>query len=233
MNATQSARTETRRDQRLLEGVVGATPLLRAATPAQVSAVARHAWMQGVRRNGLVFAKGATLPGVFCVMYGSVKLALRAASDERVLRLVGAGQAFAEASALLALPAPYEASALVESKVAVIPAAAIFEHIDRDPRSARAAIAALAARNLEGLRELEAATLQDSAQRLAAYLVSLGGATASLRLPASKTTVAARLGMKKETLSRLLGRFAALGWIEVRGRELVLLDEDALARATL
>ena len=46
----------------------------------------------------------------------------------------------------------------------------------------------------------------------------------------SKTLVAARLGMKKETLSRLLRRLAADGLIEVSRREIAILDRAALTR---
>ena len=49
------------------------------------------------------------------------------------------------------------------------------------------------------------------------------------RLPATKTAVAARLGVKKETLSRLLHALAARSVIEVRGRDVAILDRAGLA----
>ena len=51
-----------------------------------------------------------------------------------------------------------------------------------------------------------------------------------MRLPATKTTVAARLGVKKETLSRMLRQLAAGGVVQVAGREIAILDRAALAR---
>jgi CRP-like cAMP-binding protein len=51
-----------------------------------------------------------------------------------------------------------------------------------------------------------------------------------VRLPVSKTLVAARLGVKKETLSRLLRQFAAEGVIEVSRREISILDREALVK---
>jgi len=67
----------------------------------------------------------------------------------------------------------------------------------------------------------------------ATYLASLlpaesrnGGDVA--RLPATKTTIAARLGVKKETLSRLLHALAVRGLIEVRGRDVAVRDRAAL-----
>jgi CRP-like cAMP-binding protein len=116
----------------------------------------------------------------------------------------------------------------------VVPAAAIFALIERDPRCARQMLLALAERNIELIGELESSSMQKGAQRLALYLDGLaqpregdGGWIA--RLPVTKTVVASRLGMKKETLSRLLRTFVELGLIEVMQREIGILDRVRLA----
>ena len=49
-----------------------------------------------------------------------------------------------------------------------------------------------------------------------------------MRLPVSKTVVAARLGLKKETLSRLFRQFADDGLIEVSRRDITILDRGRL-----
>jgi CRP-like cAMP-binding protein len=80
-----------------------------------------------------------------------------------------------------------------------------------------------------------AGSLHSGGQRLASYLDALaepiqGNGGWSVHLPVSKTVVAARLGMKKETLSRLLRRLAADGLIEVSRGEIAILDRAALTR---
>jgi CRP-like cAMP-binding protein len=50
-----------------------------------------------------------------------------------------------------------------------------------------------------------------------------------VRLPVSKTLVAARLGITKETLSRLLRSLAERRLIEVSQREIAILDREALS----
>jgi CRP-like cAMP-binding protein len=65
-------------------------------------------------------------------------------------------------------------------------------------------------------------------QRLAAALHEIAGVDAVARLPFSKTVLAATLGLKKETLSRLLRQFAGEGLIRVERREIVILDRGRL-----
>jgi CRP-like cAMP-binding protein len=185
----------------------------------------------------VIAQRGALLPGVLLLSAGSVKLCVRAADgDERVLRIVGAGESFGEPTALLRKPCLYDVIALSDAKLVSIASAGIFGLLARDQRFARVLVLALAARSYMVLAELEAATTQRGAQRLANYLDSLpkqrsarGGAT--VHLPVSKTIVAALLGMKKETLSRLLRQFATGGVIGMTRRDIDILDPAKLSAA--
>jgi CRP-like cAMP-binding protein len=194
----------------------------------------KQCWVLAAPRGTNVVQRGMHLPGVFALAYGSVKLALSCEdAEERVVSLVSAGQTFGEAKALLGRAARSTAIALVDSKLVVIPSAAILNLMEREPRFARALVYVLADRTLDLLAEVESAT-QRGAQRLAAYLVTLadGNGGDTVHLPVSKTLVAARLGVKKETLSRLLRELAGRGLIAVERREVRILDRGALAAVT-
>ena len=224
-----------RRDQRLIEGVVANLDLFRGASPSQLAAVSSQCWTLLVCRFGAAMERDARPLGLFAVAYGTVKLVLRGPNGvQRVLRLVSAGQTFGEAAALLGQRNLYEALAIAESKLVVIPPSALYKLIDRDPRFARSLLLALAERKRELLAEIESVTYRRGAERLAHYLDSLAAqldreGACSVRLPASKTLIAARLGMKKETLSRLLGGLAREGLIVIAGREIAILDRDRIA----
>jgi len=224
-----------KRDQRLIEGVISNLALFRELPPQQLAGVAAQSWSLSVRRFEPAVERGVRLPGVFAVAYGTLGLALRGPDNEqRVLRLVNAGQTFGEAPALLGRPSPYEARALSEAKLVVVPSAAIFAAIERDARFARSLLLTLAERKLELLGEIESATMRRGAQRLAHYLASLAAdagerPAATVRLPASKTLIASRLDMKKETLSRLLRSLAERGLIRMTQREITILDHERLA----
>jgi len=224
------------REARLVRGVIANLALFGGVAPGHVSTVARQSWALPVPRGAVIARRGSQLEGAFALAYGFVELALRNGDGiERGLRFVAPGQTFGEATALLGRVSKYDAIALAESKLVVIPPAALFGLMDRDARFARTLLMTLAQRELDLVAEIESATLRPAEQRLACYLQSLTdapdpAAACTVRLPVSKTAIASRLDMKKETLSRLLRSLAQRGLIAVRQREVTLLDRERLAQ---
>lgn len=219
-----------------LETPLAQVPLFAGLAPRELAALARRCTVTAAVRGSVIVASGSGVPGVLVLLSGAVRLSLHdGMREERVLRLVAPGETFCLASAVLDRPSPYQAAALVASEVLVVPSSAVRALLEHDAPFARGLAHALAARELELCAEIHAATFQSGAQRLASYLEGLaresGGAT--VRLPCSKTLIAARLGMKKETLSRLLKRFAGGGIIGVSRGEIAILDADRLSAARL
>jgi len=235
----QSAAVSIRRlkslpDQHLIEGFVGNLALFRDLQHARDGAIAKQCSVLSARRGDAIVRRGARMPGMFAVAFGTVKLSLRGHDgEERILRLVSTGETFGEATSLLGKPARYEAYALSDCKVVVVPAATLWKLLEHDARLARRLMTTLGERTLELIDEVEAATMQRGAQRLARYLQALAGSPKTLtvvRLPVSKTLVAARLGVKKETLSRLLHQLVAERVIQVARREVTILDTVRLGQ---
>jgi CRP/FNR family transcriptional regulator, dissimilatory nitrate respiration regulator len=202
----------------------------------QAAALGKQSKPLAVRRGEIIARRGVPLPGVFFLSSGTVKLSLRGPDEEeRVLRIVAAGDCFGEPTALLGKPCLYDAYALTDVKLTVVPTSAVFTLLEHDRRFARILALALAERSFGILAEFAAATTQRGAQRLAGYLDSLarqnGSRASSVQLPVSKTVVAALLGMKKETLSRLLRQFVTEGVIGVSRREIAILDRQRLSAA--
>ena len=201
---------------------------------ARYAALARAAQLLNARRGDGVVRRGEPLAGFYAVAEGLVNVALRgAAGAERVLRFVGPGETFGEAAALLGRDSAVDAIALTDSVLALIPAQALRSAMARDAELALRMASLLAGRMLKLLAEIEASELRPAGERLAAYLLSLAGgvdgeAHLTARLPATKTLVASRLGIKKETLSRLLHDLASRRLIAVSRREIAILDARAL-----
>ena len=221
------------RDPRLLEGVLSNVALFRGVAQRQVADLAARAKPIHFRRGATVCAQGSHLPGLYAIAYGQVKLAFRGEGEERVTHIAGSVETFGLAAAFLGRAAPYEAVALDDALLVMVPSAAILQMVDNDPRFARAVITELAERTMNLLAEVEAGALHGGVQRLAGYLDALAGQDASksctVRLPTTKTVIAARLGIKKETLSRLLRDLAHRGLIAVEQRDVAIRDRKGLS----
>lgn len=212
--------------------IIGHAAIFRHVPAQQRAALARAARLRHARRGETIFHRGDSLEGLLIVGQGMIKLALRSGSGvERILRLVGQGGTFGEAVLFLERPVPVDAVAVVDSTLVSVPTAELLRLIDGDSRFARAMLAGLAQRIHSLVSDFEAATMHGAAARAAAYLESLapeGPGPLVVRLPASKTLIASRLGMTKETFSRILHELSTSGLIRVRKLEISLLDRPRL-----
>jgi len=226
------------RDLRLLEGLLSSLPLFHKVSRAQISTIASYSRTRQLRRGAVLCRRGDRLAGVIALGYGIMKLALRRPDgDEKVVRFLNASETFGLCATLLERPCPVTIVALENSMIVEIPAPPLHRLIELDPRFAVNLVRAMAENFLDLLAEFESSVQQSALQRLAAYLGSLAAPNGApdtwiARLPASKTAVAARLGITKETMSRSLRELANRGLIAVAQRDIELLDLQALAQVT-
>jgi CRP/FNR family transcriptional regulator, dissimilatory nitrate respiration regulator len=224
-------------DTRMIEGVLAGTPLFADLRPAHISLVAARAQAQKLRRGTTYCRQGEHLPGLLLVVSGSIMLALkRPEGGRRAVRLLGAKECFDVATALQSRPCPVDVVALADSLVVTVPAASLLRLLDLDARFARNLLQEVSGNYLGLLEELEVSVQQSAVQRLGTYLASLAQPNGTphswtAHLPISKTAIAERLGITKETMSRLLRELTTQGSIQVAGREITILDRDRLASA--
>jgi len=203
-------------------------PMFRGTPRRRIATLARHAQARHAPAGSAIVRRGERVPGLMVVREGLAKLVLKGES-ERVLGLVGGGETFGEAALFLGEPLPIDAVAVTDTSLLVVPPGLLLALFDREPRFARQLLATLCQRLQAMVADFESATLHDAGERLAAYLGSLGDETVCL--PAPKALIASRLGMTKETLSRLLRAFMDQGLISVAKREIKLLDRARLSAA--
>ena len=224
------------RDSRLLEAVLGGAAIFRNVAPEHIASVAAHARSLHLRRGTQICARGKALPGIVLTAYGTVKLSLsKEQGDEKVVRFLEPGTAFGLACALQDQPSPVDVTALTDSGVVLIPALPLQRLLELDARFARNLVRELSGKFLALLAEFDATLHRSALERLAHYLVSLaepnGVAGAYLvRLPATKTAVAARLGVTKETLSRQLRVLSERGLVVVGHHDIEIRDLQALSQ---
>lgn len=224
------------RDRKLLEGVIARLPTFSHLSRDDLEAIVGYSQLREFRRAATIEKRGAPFPGVIALVEGSAKLALRRNDgEEKVARIIEPGECFGFAAMLLERPCPVDVVALQNCVVATIPAMPVLRLMEQRVDFAVAMARTLAGRVLELIGELEACVQHSSLQRLACYLDSRAEPAAEkgkwlVRLPATKSTIAARLGVKKETMSRMLRELSSRGVIAVAGPEIAILDRDGLAR---
>jgi CRP-like cAMP-binding protein len=218
-----------------IENLLAGLPMFRHASPAHLHRLARHAGLQRAAKDEVLYRRGDAAAGCYALVTGLVKLTLQAPDGAaKVLRLVGPGETFGESALFDRRPQPVNALVLADSELVFLPAPALYELLDHDRAFARALLAGLAQRVHMLVADIEAYSLSSGTQRIAAFLHSLAGAAdpaapARVRLPANKSVIASRLGVTKETFSRLLHELTAQGLVEVSRRDIALLDPQRLA----
>jgi len=230
----QYATHRNSRDPQFVEGIVANLPLLRGVCRSSITLLVSHARIEHYRRGALIARQGEPLRGVIALAYGLAKLVLpRRKGDEKVLRFVGANESFGEAAVLLERPCPVDAFALADSMLAVIPARPLRQLQERDAVFANNLVRSLAEGLLGMIADIDASAGRSSAQRLAAYLESLAApqaeASCAVRLPVTKSALAGRLGITRETMSRLLRELKNQRLIHMDRGTITILDRARLA----
>jgi CRP-like cAMP-binding protein len=214
-----------------LKSILANTSLFRMLSETQLNAVAARTSSMRVGSNQPIVNYGDAAEGAFWVVYGQVNVGVYSKQGgEKMLAILGPGKCFGLGEMLLEQP-----------HLACVKAAAdtMLLHTERD------VMLAMAAENVDFAREMmsclgrqfyslvrDIGTYSMSAhQRLASYLLrqSAGAPEGAFELVATKATIASRLSVTPETLSRMLREFGDDGMIKVSGRHIAVLDAPRLA----
>ena len=201
-------------------------------------------------RQALHFAKGEWLcrwgdecTGMYLLQRGAVKLAYHApCGRQKVLAIVRAGESFGEATLFLGSRWLVTARALAACTALHVPRPRLAEALAEDASLARRMLARVSEQLARLRAELAGLGARSGTERLGAYLLAQMPAEAGAEAGsgaqqpfevalAQKADVASRLGMSPEHLSRVLGKLARAGIIEVRGRRVRVHDPAKLACA--
>jgi CRP/FNR family transcriptional activator FtrB len=224
-----------RRRTRRVQGV-GIAELKAIRLFAQVPAdrlqpLAGAASQQRVALRALVIAEGEECDALYGLLEGTVEVFSRFDDQETVIDVVQPGAALLLACVMTGLPYAAAARALSPARILAIPAAAVRALFESDGIFARAVAEELSRASHRALAELKSLKMHTSVERLADWLLRADAGShgsGQFRLPFGKRTLASRLGMTPECLSRSLRNLADHG-LTVRGRDVTVADRAALA----
>ncbi len=190
--------------------IIRSTTLFSALAPQTLEDLLADATVRVVERGEVLFLQGEKAEGFYVVLDGWVKVfRVTPGGDEAVVGIFTRGQNFAEAAAFAGGIYPASGEAVTESRVLRIAARHLNQRICENPEIALAILASTS-RHLHMLVcQIEQLKAHTGAQRVAEFLVDLAPASegaCTIALPYDKALIAARLGMKPESLSRAFQR---------------------------
>jgi CRP/FNR family transcriptional activator FtrB len=205
-------------------------PLLKDLDDSRLSELAEGASIQRYPKGTVLFDPGDRPDFLYVLTEGAVELVGRDGDRETVMEILWPVQAFILAAVLTDTPLLMAARTLETSSVILVEAANLRRCVAEDPVLAAPIIGMLAGQFRMMARQVMDLKLRTGTQRLACFLLSLVddvGDGSRARLPFPKGTLAARLGMTPENLSRAFRALAETGLL-VRGQEVFVENRAAV-----
>jgi len=210
-----------------------AVPLFSGMGEEHLDAVARHSSVLDLARGTRVLGRGDQLDGMYSVLEGRLKLYMLSCNgDERVLRVLRAGDSFGEAIMFNEIPSPVFVETLSPVSLGFFPRHVLTKVLAADTTFMLSMLRGMSAMMRELIHDLETCCLQSALQRTVGYLLREAGAgpapSLEVRLPAAKAVIASTLNISAETFSRELHRLQDDGLIEIDRRTIYLRDREGL-----
>jgi CRP/FNR family transcriptional activator FtrB len=210
---------------------VGRLPLFCDLPPAALAEITVEASVTKFQRNDVIIHQGDIPTALRIVLDGQVGLTGTVTDGgETIVEILKAGEMFIAAAVLTEKPFLMSAVALQPSRILSLPGERFRRDVRERPELAFLMLASMAKHFRTLVREVKDLKLKSAAQRLALYLLGLTpkreGSTI-VRLPHSKSVIAARVGVRPETLSRAFAHLREKG-VAVDGHAVAIADIPAL-----
>ena len=194
-------------------------------------ALVQPAFLQRFPPHVVLFERGQ-VPDFLCVVLeGAVELFARHAERETTIAILRPIATFILASVVRREPVLTAGRTLDPSRILMIPTDMVHAIMVQDNAFAHAVASELADAYRSMVQELKSQKLRTSVERLANWILRedrRGGRTGTFDIPFDKRTLASRLGMTPENLSRNFATLLRHG-VEVQGRTIRITDGGRLA----
>ncbi len=212
--------------------LVRALPLFRDVNATHFDGLMNAALLRRFPQHVVLVEEGRQPDFLHIVVEGTVELFSRSGGRETTLDVIRPVTAFNLAAVILNALYFRSARTLTPAQILMLPVDSVRDVFDCDVHFVRAIVAELALREGSVVRALKDQKLRNSAERLANWILESDrqqGAHGHITLGHDKRTLASRLGMTPESLSRNLASLAEQG-ISSSGREIIITDYEALRR---
>jgi CRP/FNR family transcriptional regulator, transcriptional activator FtrB len=211
---------------------IRALPLFSDMSEANFEKLVGAAFLQRFPLHTILINEGELPDFLHIVVEGSVEMFCTHNGHETTIEIMRPVTTFILAAVIRDEVYLKSARTLSPAQILMIPAQTVRDVFDRDAAFARAIVSELADRYRAVVRSLKNEKLRTSAERLANWILKANhqqGDHQRVELAFDKRTLASRLGMTPENLSRNLALLAKYG-VSSSGREIVIQDSSALER---
>ncbi len=212
--------------------LIRALPLFCDMSEANFDELVNAALLQRFPQHVALISEGDLPDFLHIVVEGSVELFGAHDGHETTIDIIRPVTTFILAAVIRDEVYLKSARTLTPSQILMIPAQTVRDVFDRDAAFARAIVNELADRYRAVVRALKNEKLRTSAERLANWILQVDavqGNQRSIELTFDKRTLASRLGMSPENLSRNFAFLAKYG-VKSSGRDIRIEDTSALER---
>ena len=196
---------------------------------AKLAAVSR---LRRLNKGQTLFNQGDPADAFYLVYSGCIHLLLDSANGrELVINEMRTGDGFGELGLITGLPRSTSAVAREDSVVMVIPRRDFMAVMETQPGVARSLLQTTAARLGSSSEREGALAFLNAPSRLARVLLLLDRqASAEGYITLSQEELARRVGLARQTVASLMGKWRRSGWIVTGRGKIVLLNRAALRR---
>ena len=195
--------------------------------------VVDHAAPVSLHAGQLLFSQSEAVHSFYWVREGIMRLyRVSPQGDEKVIELIGANRLFAEAVLFMGGHYPVNAMAQTGVHLVAIDGNAFKAWLAGDAQRCFRLMAGMSMRLHKMVNEIDGLTLMKGADRLMQYLLDHSDPDEQGRMrvewEAPKQVIASRIGVKPETLSRLLHKLTGQGCIAVEEKALYIRDPERM-----
>ncbi len=212
--------------------LIRALPLFSAMSETNFEVLLNAAFLQRFPQRVTLITEGDLPDFLHIVVDGSVEMFSAHNGHETTIDIMRPVTTFILAAVIRDAVYLKSARTLAPAQILMIPAQTVRDVFGRDAAFARAIVNELAERYRSVVRSLKNEKLRTSAERLANWILQADahqGHQRNIELTFDKRTLASRLGMTPENLSRNLALLAKYG-VKSSGRDIAIEDPSALEK---
>ncbi len=195
---------------------VSKIPFFEGLSADDISSLLSRSSVIEIPKGHLLFSQGDVADKFYVILEGRVKLFItNEEGEESIIEIYGAQSSFAEAAMFASARFPVNGETTLTSRLIQVEGSSFLRVLQENKEMCQKITTQMAYRYRSLQNEIIHLKTHSPAQRLGVFFLSLVGDAQGqdVALPYTKNLIAARVGMKPESLSRALGRLKEIGVI--------------------